>query len=220
MTPKVIAVAENPYKPCLYLSLKDKETWILLEDDKGAAESFIQIKHTHDPEFDDENNTVRITGKINLQPGEEIPSKLIKELLDNLETKVKKGEEIIISGLPYILTDKPATEIMFGNVISFEEVAETNAVIMRIGKEKNLILSSNEGEQKNRYIFIYKDISDAALALTAYKAFPPFKENRFYTSAVALPIADLDKANLKDEKFIYFDFWQKSVANLSAMHQN
>jgi len=52
--------------------------------------------------------------------------------------------------------------------------------------------------------------------LNALKVFPPFENNSFYTKARPMMVGDLDLSGMQDERFLFFDVWQKAVANLSA----
>jgi len=81
----------------------DKES-ILLDNLTGSN---LKIVHTADPEFSEDELTVRLTGKPKLGKGEEIKSEIIGALAPFLETKIIKDAVLTVKNMPYQMMTMP-----------------------------------------------------------------------------------------------------------------
>lgn len=206
----VVDIARRPVTA--FIDDKLKESWITIE---GMPDT-INIKHVSDPEFTE--TKVRISGILDTENGGDIPSpQVISELVPYLETKID-AKIVTIKGINFQIMKQISQDIMNGKAISFKELVETNGFIIATGAHggTTAVLSSNEDIISTRSIFVFVNKDQANKALLALKSFPPYKKDYFYEKATVCTLADVDTQDLITEKFLYFDIWQKAVANCSA----
>jgi len=217
-----VAVAAQDSEPAAkvtaFFDSSLKECWIIAEN--SGDDTTLNIIIEGKVEFTETKVTFK--GTIDTKHGGDEPKGiLLSYLIPFLTTKI--DEDIVrFKGLNFQimkdLSEEPEN-LMYGEPRTLDELADENAMIIAKGTKSSAVLSSSEKDHAKRKIFIFQNLNDAQSALNAYKKFPPFHANFFYQEGKCITLADVEIENLNKEKFLFYDVWQKAVANLSAHMQ-